>query len=109
MITTIFLHKKGGEKIMDCFDLVWFLAKNVLDRKGLSKKQGRGRPPADPRTIVRGIMFVLSEGIPWRKLPTRFGAFQTVNRYFLEWSIAGVFEELYFEVLRILDYGYVKF
>jgi transposase len=52
-------------------------------------------------------MFVLSEGIPWRKLPARFGAFQTVNLYFLEWARAGVFEELDFEVLRIL--GYVKF
>jgi hypothetical protein len=54
MITTIFLHKKGGEKIMDCFDLVWFLAKNVLDRKGLIKKQGRGKASSRSQNHLSG-------------------------------------------------------
>lgn len=41
----------------------------------------RGRPIADPRVIIEGIIYRLRAGIPWRGLPECFGPWQTVHRW----------------------------
>jgi transposase len=48
-----------------------------------------GRPPANPRTILDGILWILRTGSQWRDLPAEFGAFQTVWRYFDHWNANG--------------------
>ena len=43
----------------------------------IPKKHARtGRPPADRRQMLDGIMWILRTGAPWRDLPDRFGPFQ---------------------------------
>lgn len=51
-----------------------------------------GRPPRDRRTLVNGIFWILNTGAPWRDLPDRFGAWQTVYHHFAKWRREGVFD-----------------
>ena len=51
---------------------------------------GRGRPRADDRLIVDGILWRLATGVPWRDLPERFGSWKTVYSRFRRWQRAGV-------------------
>lgn len=51
---------------------------------------GRGRPRADDRLLVDGILWRLATGVPWRDLPERFGSWKTVYSRFRRWQRAGV-------------------
>jgi transposase len=51
---------------------------------------GRGRPRADDRLIVDGILWRLATGVPWRDLPERFGPWRTVYSRFRRWQERGV-------------------
>jgi len=48
-----------------------------------------GRPRADRRMVVDGILWILRTGSPWRDLPEEFGPCQTVWRLFNEWNFNG--------------------
>jgi transposase len=50
-----------------------------------------GRPPKNPRLMLDGILWVLCTGAPWRDLPPRFGAWQTVYDHFRNWRNDGTF------------------
>ena len=56
--------------------------------------QGRGRPRADDRRVVDGILWRLATGVPWRDLPARFGPWRTVYSRFRRWQQAGVWERV---------------
>jgi transposase len=45
-----------------------------------------GRPPADRRSILSAIFYVLKGGIPWRLLPKNFPPWQTVYHIYHSWS-----------------------
>jgi transposase len=55
-----------------------------------------GRPPADDRACLRGIIFVLKTGIQWEELPQEvFGVSgMTCWRRLRDWYEAGVWERL---------------
>ena len=53
---------------------------------------GRGRPRADDRMVVDGILWRLATGAPWRDLPDRFGPWKTVYSRFRRWQRAGVWD-----------------
>ena len=53
-----------------------------------------GRPPADARRMLDGIMWILRTGAPWRDLPERFGPYQTVYDYYSHWRHDGVFDRV---------------
>ncbi|MDB5301719.1 MAG: transposase [Phycisphaerales bacterium] len=50
-----------------------------------------GRPPADRRVMLDGILWILATGAPWRDMPERFGPWQTVYDYFANWRRQGIF------------------
>jgi putative transposase len=59
------------------------------------KRDGKvGRPPADLRLVINGILYVLRSGCPWRLLPNDFPAWQTVYGYFNAWSKASIWEKI---------------
>ncbi|MDR1956220.1 MAG: transposase, partial [Treponema sp.] len=62
--------------------------------KKYQRGPGGGCPPADPRTALAGIFFVLRTGIPRNALPERFGSPGPVYRCFRRWCAAGFFEAL---------------
>lgn len=54
-----------------------------------------GRPRADLRRVVNGVIFRLRTGCQWNRLPTLFGDDSTVHRWFQRFAADGVLEELW--------------
>lgn len=53
-----------------------------------------GRPAKDHRTILNGMRWIVRTGAPWRDLPERYGAWQTVYSRFRRWQQAGVWDRI---------------
>jgi transposase len=59
-----------------------------------AQKPKIGRPAADHRRILNGMLWILRTGAPWRDLPKRYGPWRTVASRFYRWQKAGVFQQL---------------
>jgi len=71
-------------------------AKSRLRGRGKRRKHIGGRPPADSRKVLAGILYVLRTGCQWGAAPRReFGSGKTLHRYFQAWSRRGVFKKLW--------------
>jgi transposase len=55
--------------------------------------QSTGRPQADRRRVLDGILFRLRTGTPWNQIPKVYGDDRTRHRYFQQWAESGVFEK----------------
>ena len=53
------------------------------------REDGRGRPPADTRAVLSGVLWVMRTGAPWADLPERYPPYQTCHRRFQAWVRAG--------------------
>ena len=53
------------------------------------REDGRGRPPADSRAILSGVLWIMRTGAPWADLPERYPPYQTCHRRFQAWVRAG--------------------
>ncbi len=62
-----------------------------------------GRPQAEHRPIVEGIVYPYQAGIPWRNLPCRFRAWQTVWKRHHKWSADGTWDRVLAAVLTQAD------
>ena len=62
-----------------------------------------GRPRADDRRTLDGILFVLRSGCRWQDLPREYGAPTTVWRRLKTWAERGVWERIWRTVLATLD------
>lgn len=60
----------------------------------------RGRPKKCSRTILNGIVWIARSGAPWRDLPERYGAWQTVYSRFRKWIEDGILDNI-FRVLSL--------
>jgi putative transposase len=59
--------------------------------RGKNRKHVGGRPAADRRKVMAGILYVMRTGCQWNALPKEFGSGKTAHRYFQRWVRAGVF------------------
>lgn len=65
-----------------------------------SRRRATGRPRADLKEVVDGILYVLSTGCRWRDLPHDFTvSYVTCYRYFQKWIRAGKLKQV-FEFLK---------
>lgn len=62
-----------------------------------------GRPRADDRRTIEGILYVLTTGCRWQDLPPEYGAPTTVWRRLKHWGDAGVWERIWRATLATLD------
>jgi transposase len=62
-----------------------------------------GRPRADDRRTVNGILWVLHSGARWKDLPRRYGSPSTCHRRLQEWQELGVWEHIWLRFLTILN------
>ena len=76
-------------------DELWAAIKPLLPPEPPKGKGGRPRIPN--RDVLRGILFVLSTGLPWEYLPPEMGcgSGMTCWRRLKEWHEAGVWQRLH--------------
>ena len=76
-------------------DELWAVIKPLLPPE--PEKRRGGRPRLPDRDVLRGILFVLSTGLPWEYLPPEMGcgSGMTCWRRLKEWHEAGVWHKLH--------------
>jgi transposase len=62
-----------------------------------------GRPRANDRRTIEGILYVLITGSRWQDLPSEYGAPTTVWRRLKRWGEEGVWERIWRAALAMLD------
>jgi transposase len=69
----------------------------------LPPRAKEGKPRADDRSIVNGILFVLVTGCRWIDVPRRYGDDSTANRRLRRWEGEGVWKRV---MGALIDDGY---
>ncbi|MDR6227474.1 transposase [Desmospora profundinema] len=67
------------------------------------RKQGRGRPRADDRKTINGILYVLKTGCTWSDMPSHYGSPVTCWRRLNQWSEDGTWEQIWQALLQQMD------
>jgi putative transposase len=65
----------------------------------LPRRKKMGRPPADLRAVLNGILYLARTGCPWRLLPHDFPPWSTVHTWYRRWRKDGTWERIH-EALR---------
>ena len=64
--------------------------------RGKKRKHIGGRPIADRRKVMSGILYILRTGCQWNALPqAEYGSGKTAHSYFQRWRRAGVFRRMW--------------
>ncbi|MDR5817186.1 MULTISPECIES: transposase [unclassified Caballeronia] len=58
------------------------------------REHRRGRPRAHPRTIVNAVLWILTTGETWSKLPSHYPTVPTCRRRFVDWQMNGTLIEI---------------
>lgn len=62
-----------------------------------------GRPFLPNRKVLSGIWYVVTSGIPWNDLPSRYGSGSTAWRRLKRWQRDGTWQKIWEQLLVILD------
>ncbi|MFT4069680.1 transposase [Paraburkholderia sp.] len=54
----------------------------------------RGRPLANTRAVLNGVLWVMYSGATWSALPRRYPSYQTCHRRFKSWYEAGILKHV---------------
>lgn len=71
--------------------------------KLLPKPKRMGRPRADDRKTLNGILFVLKTGCAWADMPRSYGSYVTCWRRLQQWTADGTWERIWQALLKQLD------
>lgn len=72
--------------------------------RGRQRRNIGGRPAAEPRQLMSGILYILRTGCQWNALLQEFGVSgKTAHRYFQRWVKAGVFKRMWQAGLNEFD------
>ncbi|OLL32038.1 transposase [Burkholderia sp. SRS-W-2-2016] len=63
------------------------------------RRDMRGRPLADTRAVLNGVLWVMHSGASWSSMPRRYPSYQTCHRRFKAWRDAGVLRRVIEELL----------
>jgi len=78
---------------MELTDAQWEVLKPLVEPKTPGKR--RGRPWADTRRVLEGVLWILRTGAQWAELPRdKFPPYQTCHRRFQGWVGAGTLRKL---------------
>ena len=86
---------------MDLTQEQWHVVETLLPADPV-RVDGRGRPWSDRRQVLNGALWILRTGAPWKDLPARYGAYQTVHRRFQNWVRSGVLEAVLLAIAQDL-------
>lgn len=59
------------------------------------QKPATGRPAADHRRIIDGILWRIRTGAPWRDVPERYGPWPTLASRLRRWRRAGIWDRIF--------------
>ncbi|MEM2179055.1 MAG: transposase [Candidatus Methanomethylicaceae archaeon] len=68
----------------------WSLIKPLLP-----PKNKRGRPRFDDRTIINGIIYVITTGCKWEDMPLIYGSYKTAWRRLKKWQEKGIWDKIF--------------
>lgn len=54
----------------------------------------RGRPLANTRSVLNGVMWVMYSGATWSAMPRKYPSYQTCHRRFKAWHESGVIKRV---------------
>ena len=66
-------------------------------------RKGRGRPRADARKTLNGILYVLRTGCRWEDVPREYGSPPACWRRLRRWEEDGTWEKIWRSLLSLLD------
>ncbi len=72
----------------------WALLAALVSDEPAVRLNRRGRPRAEPRIVANAVLWILSTGEPWSKLPGRYPSGPTCRRRFEEWQLNGTLAEM---------------
>ena len=78
----------------DLTDEQWALIESHIPAAKSGTRKG-GRPPADVRVVVNGLMYFARSGCQWRMLPREFGPWPTVHHYYRLWRRDGTLQKIH--------------
>ena len=81
-------------------DALWTLMEPLLPVRPPRPKGGR--PPANDRDCLEGILYVLRSGCAWHLLPAQYPGYATCWRRLRYWTAAGVWPRLHKVLLQEL-------
>lgn len=78
----------------------WEMLAPLLPKQSFRKG---GRPRADDRKTLAGILWVLKTGAQWHEMPKEYGSYVTCWRRLKQWEEKGVWEKIWRRLLAALD------
>jgi len=72
----------------------WALLSALVSDEPAVRLNRRGRPRAEPRIVANAVLWILTTGEPWSKLPGRYPSGPTCRRRFEEWQLNGTLAEM---------------
>jgi putative transposase len=87
--------------IWELSDDLWERIEPILARR--YPPAATGRPRADLRRVLDGIIYRMRSGVQWNQLPCRFGADSTVHGWFQRFAADGVLREIWAELVGECD------
>lgn len=82
-------------------DELWERIEPILERR--YPPAGTGRPRADLRLVLDGVIYRMRSGVQWNRLPRRFGSDSTVHGWFQRFVADGVLVEIWAAVAAECD------
>jgi putative transposase len=89
---------KPLDTIWEISDELWALIEPILLDYWPAKHNGR--PTADWRRCLNGIIFRMRTGCQWDRLPAQFGPKSTVHDWFQRWNRDGVMERIWAKLVE---------
>jgi len=70
----------------------------------LPSKAKTGRPRAEDRSIINGILYVLTTGCRWMDIPPKYGHYSIAFRRLKDWQTQGIWTHI---LRTLITKGYI--
>ena len=87
---------------MELTEEQWELVRRRLPAEEF-RRGVRGRPWADAREVLSGVLWILKTGAQWSELPDKYPPYQTCHRRYQKWVRNGVLEKILEDLARDLQ------
>ena len=82
---------------MQLTDEQWSVVQPLIPKPKV-RKDRKGRPRVDARSVLNGMLWILWTGAPWKALPSEYPPYQTCHRRMQEW----VEDRVFWRILKAL-------